>query len=73
MPASQIIEEIARVNGVTNVLGVELSQLTTEEERVRLQIEPASIDLAEKGGHAASGGVWELFQTKTSRRATISV
>eukprot|EP00904_Undaria_pinnatifida_P013112 jgi/Undpi1/8931/HiC_scaffold_26.g11392.m1 len=58
--AVDIIEEIARVNGVSNVLGVELSQLTTEEE-------------PEKGEHAAAGGVWELFQTQTSRRATVSV
>ena len=59
------------MNGVTNVLGVELSQLTTEEERIRLQIEPESIDPAEKGEHA--GGVWELFRTQTSRRATVSM
>ena len=73
-PTPQVLEEVARVNGVTNVLGIELSQLTTEEELVRLQIEPVSIDLAGIEGHAAAGGiVGELFQAPTIRRSTISM
>lgn len=73
-PEPQVLEEVARVYGVTNVLGRELSQLTTEEERARLQIEPASIDLSGKEGYAAAGGiVGELFQAPTIRRSTISM
>ena len=71
--APQVIEEVARVNGVTSVLGVELSQLTNDEERVGLNIEPSSVDLNGRENRADAGDVRELFQTPTLRRATISM
>lgn len=71
--APQVIEEVARVNGVTSVLGVELSQLTNDEERVGLNIEPSSVDLTGRENRADAGDVRELFQTPTLRRATISM
>lgn len=69
----QVLEEVARVNGVTNVLGMQLSQLTTEEERCRLEIEPASIDRTENEGQTAAWGVVELFQDPITRWTTISM
>lgn len=71
--ALQILEEIARVNGVTNVLGMELSQVTNDDQRVALVIEPASIDLTGRENRAGAGDIRELFQTPTLRRATISM
>ena len=72
-PVPQVLEEVARVNGVTNVLGVELSQLTSDEERVGLNIERSSINFTGNENGADAGDVRELFRTPTLRRATISM
>ena len=69
----QVLEELARVNGVTNVLGMELSQLFADEERVGLQIEPASVVKTENEGQPTAGGLFELFQEPTVRKSTISM
>eukprot|EP00904_Undaria_pinnatifida_P002351 jgi/Undpi1/12116/HiC_scaffold_48.g14089.m1 len=71
--AVKVLEEVARVNGVTNVLGVELSQLTSDEERVGLNIERSSINFTGNENGADAGDVRELFRTPTLRRATISI
>lgn len=70
--APQVIEEVARVNGVTNVLGVELSQLTNDEERVGLNIESTFIDPTGSANLTSAWDVRELFRTPVLRRATIS-
>lgn len=72
-PAPQVLEEVARVNGVINVLGVELSQLTNDQDRVGLHIAPSSTDRTGGDNRADAGDVRELFQTPTLRRATISM
>ena len=59
------------MNGVTNVLGVELSQLTSDEERVGLEIEPLSIGLTGIKSHTVAEDIRELFQTPILRRAAI--
>ena len=61
------------MNGVTNVLGMELSQLFADEERVGLQIEPASVVKTENEGQPTAGGLFELFQEPTVRKSTISM
>lgn len=61
------------MNGATNVLGVKLSQLTTEENRVRLKIEPASINKTRDDGQDAAAGVLDLFEEPTVRMATVSM
>ena len=72
-PSPQILEEMARVNGVHNVLGVELSQLTNDEERVGLDIEATAIDPTSSANGAAVWDVRDLFHTPILRRATISM
>ena len=61
------------MNGVTNELGVELSQLTNDDERVALVIEPSSINLTEGENRVGAGDIRGLFQTPNLRRATVSM
>lgn len=61
------------MNGVTNVLGMELSQLTDDEERMGLNIGRASVHVAGADNRPDAGDVRELFQTPTLRTATISM
>lgn len=61
------------MNGVSSVLGIELSQLTNDQERVTLNIECSSDDLSGRENRPDAGDVRELFKTPTLRRATISM
>ena len=60
------------MNGVYNVLGVELSQLTNDEERVGLNIEPTAMNPTRSANGASAWDIRELFRTPVLRRATIS-
>lgn len=55
------------------MLGVELSQLTNDDERAGLNIERSSINVTGRENGADAGDVRELFRTPTLRRATISM
>lgn len=61
------------MNGVTNVLGMELSQLTGDEERIGLNIGRMSVYAAGRENRPDAVDVRELFQTPILRRATISM
>ena len=69
----QVVESVARRNGKTEVLGMNLSQPKSNGGSVGLTIKAPSGDPAGTEKSTDGWDVRELFQTPTLRRATTSM
>ena len=72
-PGRQVVEVVARRNGKTEVLGMNLSQLEDDGDSEGLTIMAPLIDPVGTAKNTDGWDVRELFQTPTRRKATLSM